>query len=143
MKVFFVLLVLSPLCVIARAEAPAKVEVKAPLGSKVFFIEPKNGATVATKFLVKFGVENIKIRKAAEDINDHTSGHHHLIVDGKAVPEGESIPTDATHIHFGKGQTETELSLAPGAHSLTLQFADGAHRSYGKKLSKTIHVTVK
>ena len=53
------------------------------------------------------------------------------------------MPTDDTHIHFGKGQTETELKLAPGKHTLTMQFADGAHRSYGPDLSSTISVTVK
>ena len=59
------------------------------------------------------------------------TGHHHLIVDGKAVPKGSVVPADATHMHFGKGQTETTLKLPPGKHTLTLQFADGAHQSYG------------
>jgi hypothetical protein len=32
------------------------------------------------------------------------SGHHHIVVDGKAsfVKPGEAIPFDATHLHFGK-----------------------------------------
>ena len=50
---------------------------------------------------------------------------------------------DDQHRHFGKGQTETEITLPPGRYRLTMQFADGAHRSYGEKMRKTIEVTVK
>ena len=85
----------------------------------------------------------IKIRPAGEAPDERTSGHHHLIVDGTFVPVGQPVPTDETHLHFGKGQTEMELKLFPGKHTLTLQFADGAHRSYGEPLSKTITVIVK
>jgi hypothetical protein len=55
---------------------------------------------------------------------------------------GTVIPVDNTHLHFGKGQTEAVLTLSPGNHLLTLQFADGAHRSYGSPLSRSISVTV-
>ncbi len=108
---------------------------------RVFFVEPKDGATVQSPVQVKFGVEGMTV-KPAGDMAAGT-GHHHLIVDGKPVPKGEVVPTDDTHIHFGKGQTETELKLAPGAHTLTLQFADGSHRSYGPDMSNTIKITVK
>ena len=50
---------------------------------------------------------------------------------------------DQNHLHFGKGQSEAELNLSPGMYNLTLQFADGYHRSYGKALSKTIQIEVK
>jgi len=53
------------------------------------------------------------------------------------------VPKDATHLHFGKAQSSTEVTLAPGKHVLTLQFADGIHRSYGSQLATTITVTVK
>jgi hypothetical protein len=52
------------------------------------------------------------------------------------------IPTDDTHRHFGKGDTEAVLDLPPGNYKLTLQFADGLHRSYGKDLSATINIKV-
>ncbi len=52
------------------------------------------------------------------------------------------MPTDSTHIHFGKGQTNTDLELNPGMHTLTLQFADGLHQSYGEKMSATIEIEV-
>jgi len=112
----------------------------AAAAGKVYFVEPKDGAMVHSPVKVVFGLEGMTI-KPAGDMTEGT-GHHHLIVDGKPVAKGQVVPTDATHLHFGKGQTETELTLAPGLHTLTLQFADGAHQSYGPELSSTISVTV-
>lgn len=110
--------------------------------TEVSFIAPKNGDKLSPTFKVKFGLVGMKLRPAGEDVKDKTSGHHHLIIDGDFITEGKVIPTDATHLHFGKGQTETEVTLAKGKHKLTLQLADGAHLSYGKKLSATIEVVV-
>jgi hypothetical protein len=123
-----------------HAAAPVAGFEAAPENAKVFFDGLKDSQTVAKKFTVKFGVDGMKIHPAGEIISG--TGHHHLIVDGAAVAEGHVVPTDETHIHFGLGQTETELELAPGKHSLTLQFANGAHVSYGPKMSATINVTV-
>jgi hypothetical protein len=107
----------------------------------VHFIAPVDGATVTQEFAVKMGAEGIKVQPAGA-LMDGT-GHHHLIVDGKPIAAGVAVPADATHLHFGKGQTETTLKLAPGQHTLTLQFADGLHQSYGPDMSQTITVTVK
>jgi len=105
------------------------------------FITPKDGDTVSGDILVKMGIKGLKVHKAG-DLIDGT-GHHHLIIDGSYVAENEVVPADAKHIHFGKGQTETTVHLKPGKHTLTLQFADGHHQSYGKIMSKTINITVK
>jgi len=110
--------------------------------AKVFFIEPSDKATVGKAVKVKMGIAGMKICPANQETPDKTCGHHHLIIDGKAVPEGQAIPNDPTHVHFGKGQTEYDLTLTPGSHTLTLQFADFAHRSFGEKLSNTITVNV-
>ena len=64
-------------------------------------------------------------------------------VNAANVDENVAIPFDNQHKHFGKGQTESEVVLPPGKYKLTLQFADGAHRSYGEQMRKTIEVTVK
>ena len=77
----------------------------------------------------------------AGEIIDGT-GHHHIFINQDFTPAGQVIPTDDTHRHFGKGQTEAVLDLPPGNYKLTLQFADGLHRSYGKELSATINVKV-
>lgn len=111
--------------------------------ARVFFVEPLDGATVPGTFKVKMGVEGMTLTPAGKKVNDVTAGHHHLIVDGKSLPKGQPIPANATNIHYGKAQTEAELTLAPGDHTLTLQFADGAHRSFGEKFSQTIKIHVK
>ena len=125
----------------SRAPAAAPAPAQVPAGAKVTFISPKDGATVSPKFTVKFNVSGMTLEKAGS-VKSGT-GHHHLIVDGGPVPAGEVVAKDATHIHLGNAQTETELNLTPGKHTLTLQFADGAHMSYGPEMAQTITVNVK
>ncbi|MFM0525674.1 DUF4399 domain-containing protein (plasmid) [Paraburkholderia strydomiana] len=109
--------------------------------ASVSFVQPTDGASVSNPVHVVFRVEGMKIAPAGT-MTDGT-GHHHLLVDGKPLSKGEVIPANDKSLHFGKGQTETDLTLPPGDHTLTLQFGDGAHRSYGPDLSKTITVHVK
>lgn len=100
----------------------------------------KDGDTVSSPVKVEFLVYGKTIRPAGEDVEG--TGHHHIIIDGGPIQAGTVVPANDTHIHFGKGQTETTLELTPGKHTLTLQFADYAHRSFGTKWSKTITVNV-
>jgi Domain of unknown function (DUF4399) len=111
------------------------------LAQTVDFVEPKNGATVSSPFKVVFAVSGMTVAPAG-DMTANT-GHHHLLINAQSIPEGVVIPMDETHKHFGKGQTETEVSLPPGKYKLTMQFANGAHQSYGPKLEKSIEITVK
>ncbi len=107
----------------------------------VYFVEPKDGATVTSPFKVVFGVKGMAVEPAGEIKAD--SGHHHLLINLDAIRAGDAIPVDDTHLHFGKAQTEAEVKLAPGNYTLTLQYANGAHVSYGPPMAATIHVTVK
>ncbi len=107
----------------------------------VYFENLEDGQEVGTSVLVKMGVSGMEIKPAGEV--EKGFGHHHIIIDGSPVALGKMVPADKTHIHFGKGQTETTLELTPGEHTLTLQFANGVHQSYGPDWSKTITVTVK
>lgn len=110
---------------------------------QVFFIAPKNGDTVGTTFKVQFGASNLAVKPALEDIENKNAGHHHILVNLDSIADGQAIPFTEQHLHFGKGQTEGEITLKPGTYKLTLQFANGAHVSYGQRLSNTITVTVK
>jgi hypothetical protein len=88
------------------------------------------------------GVEGIKVDTAGVIVAG--VGHHHLLIDAEdSIPSGTVVPKDDKHLHFGKGQTSTEVTLPPGKHRLTLQFADGIHRSYGGRLASAISVVVK
>lgn len=99
-----------------------------------------DGDTVSSPVKVEFLVYGKTIKPAGTD--EEGTGHHHIIIDGGSIQAGKEVPVDDTHIHFGKCQTETTLDLSPGEHTLTLQFADFLHHSFGGKWSKTITVTV-
>jgi hypothetical protein len=132
----------------APGAAPgAATSVLAPAGAKVTILEPADGAVVTGPLVdgkvtvhVKMGVEGIEVKPAGAPVQG--TGHHHIIVDGSGVPIGDAVPKDATHLHFGQGQTEADVPLAPGPHELTLQFADGAHLSYGPQLTSSITIDV-
>ncbi|MES3011981.1 MAG: DUF4399 domain-containing protein [Pseudomonadota bacterium] len=124
----------------AAPAAAAPAPVAAPTGS-ITITEPADGATVSSPFKVKFGAEGVKIEPAGAIAAG--SGHHHLLINTGPIAEGQTIPMDDTHLHYGKAQTEADITLAPGKYKLTAQLANGAHQSYGPSLSKTIEVTVK
>lgn len=124
----------------APPAAAAPAPVAAPTGS-ITITEPADGATVSSPFKVKFGAEGVKIEPAGAIAAG--SGHHHLLINTGPIAEGQTIPMDDTHLHYGKAQTEADITLAPGKYKLTAQLANGAHQSYGEKLSKTIEITVK
>ncbi|HVS95971.1 MAG TPA: DUF4399 domain-containing protein [Puia sp.] len=113
-----------------------------PEGAKVYFKNLKDGETVKSPVKVEMGVEGMKLDTAGSMAPG--TGHHHLLIDaGDSIAAGTVVPKDSTHLHFGKGQSTTEVKLTPGKHVLTLQFADGLHRSFGAKMAKTITINVK
>ncbi|MCA3776739.1 MAG: DUF4399 domain-containing protein [Burkholderia sp.] len=126
----------TAVCVAAMA-----VSTVARAEARVFFEAPSDGATVSNPVTVKFGLEGMELRPAG-DMTPNT-GHHHLLIDERPIPKGDVIPASERSLHFGKAQTETMIKLPPGRHTLTLQFGDGAHRSYGPEMSSTIIVNVK
>jgi hypothetical protein len=113
-----------------------------PTGAKVYFKNLKDGETVKSPVKVEMGVEGMTLDTAGAIVPG--TGHHHLLIDaGDSIPAGTVVPKDSTHLHFGKAQSSAEVKLTPGKHVLTLQFADGIHRSYGSKMAATINVNVK
>lgn len=131
----------------AATDAPLAPLPAVPTGARVFFQTPAPDMTVRglladgkIEVPVKMGAEGISVKPAGAV--EAGSGHHHIIVDGEATATGEIVPKDETHLHFGQGQTDAVVALAPGKHKLTMQFADGMHRSYGPALSATIEITI-
>jgi hypothetical protein len=126
----------------ADASKPVPALPDVPAGAKVTFKGLKNGASVSSPLKVVMVAEGIKTDTAGPVIAG--VGHHHLFIDAEdSLAAGTMVPKDSSHLHFGKAQTETEVKLTPGKHKLTLQFADGLHRSYGSKLATTVTVDVK
>lgn len=118
----------------------AMLAIPAIAGEGVSFVTPEDGAEVSSPIQVEMAVTGMDIEPAGT--MKEGTGHHHLLIDAGPIAKGEVVPTDDTHIHFGGGQTSYELSLPPGEYTLTLQFADGAHLSYGPDWSSTITVNV-
>ncbi len=116
---------------------------KTPDDLGVQWLEPADGAKVKSPFKVKFGLTGAGMSPAGQNALDKTLGHHHISVNKGVVTPGLIMPMDTgDYMHYGKAQTEAEVKLEPGEYELTMQFADAAHRSYGKALAKTIRITV-
>ena len=93
--------------------------------TEVFFENLHDGQTIHSPLVVKFGVHGMHIVPAGTD--EPMSGHHHLLVDTHLPNMYEPIPADEHHIHFGKGQLETTIKLAPGTHTLQLLLGNWTH----------------
>jgi hypothetical protein len=94
-------------------------------GALVYFVDLKDGATIPPKSVVHFGLRNMGVAPAGSDRPN--SGHHHLLIDTATPPANEPIPNDFNHLHFGAGQTEAEVTLTPGEHTLQLLLGDKDH----------------
>jgi uncharacterized protein DUF4399 len=104
-------------------------------GAVVYFVDLKDGQTVP------FGLKGMGIAPAGSD--KENSGHHHLLIDTELPPLDQPIPSDFNHLHFGAGQTETEVTLTPGDHTLQLLLGDRNHVPNTVPLiSERIHVHV-
>lgn len=127
----------------AAAASSTLVRKKLPKDANVFFISPTDGAHVGQDVRVKFGVNGLHVLPAGDMKAD--SGHHHLLIDAKELPPLDApIPNDATHKHYGKGQTEDTIHLEPGTHTLQLDFGDARHLQFNPPLvSKKITIHVK
>jgi hypothetical protein len=124
----------------ATTEMPPLPEI--PADAKVFFANLKDGQTVTSPFKVEMGVQSLSV-DTANGILKTASGHHHILIDIDSISTGTVIPKDSVHLHFGNAQTSTEIKLPAGKHSLTLQFADALHRSYGTRLTSKVTLNVK
>jgi len=130
----------TPFC--AGSVALAQERTPSAAGAEVYIISPKSGAVVHNPVLVQFGLRGMGVAPAGVKFDN--TGHHHLLIDTDA-PSDPSTPLPATDkiVHFGKGQTETTVNLAPGKHTLQLLLADANHIPHSPPLiSKKITITV-
>jgi hypothetical protein len=127
----------------ATPEAPAAVpRVPRPPDALLYIVSPVDGATVDGPVTVRFGLRGMGVAPAGVARPD--TGHHHLVVDAPTPPLDRPLPADERHIHFGGGQTETTLELAPGPHELQLVLADQDHVPHDPPLvSERIRITVR
>jgi uncharacterized protein DUF4399 len=120
------LIVGAATCGVSFAQAPKSGgPTPSPPGAAAYFVDLKDGATVPPNLVVHFGLRNMGVAPAGSDRPN--SGHHHLLVDTELPPLDQAIPNDFNHLHFGAGQTEAEITLQPGPHTLQLLLGDKDH----------------
>jgi hypothetical protein len=113
----------------------------APKDVELYFISPKDGDTVKSPVTVRFGLRGMGVAPAGVAMEN--TGHHHLLIDAPPPPFDRPVPADANHVHFGKGQTEASVALAPGKHTLQLLLADHLHVPHDPPvMSKPVTITV-
>ncbi|SEQ01599.1 protein of unknown function [Ectothiorhodospira magna] len=139
-----VVIVLTCLALLTVGTAQADLgRVASPEGAVVYFISPADGETVSSPVTVRMGLRGAGVAPAG--INRPNTGHHHLLVNKDLADVNLDLPlpfTDHT-LHFGGGQTEAEVNLPPGQHTLQLLFMDYRHASFDPPVaSERITVTV-
>ena len=128
-------------CALGAAMAADLPRSPAPKDAELYFISPQDGATVKSPVTVRFGLRGMGIAPAGVAIEN--TGHHHLLIDAELPPGNLPVPADANHVHFGKGQTEAAVTLAPGRHRLQLLLGDHLHIPHDPPVaSNPITITV-
>lgn len=119
----------------------AVAQTPAAENATAYIISPTNGAVVTSPVNVKFGLHGMGVAPAGTD--KAFTGHHHLLIDSDKLPAaGQPMGSDVKH--FGGGQTETDLELSPGVHTLQLILGDRFHVPHEPAVvSEKITITVK
>jgi hypothetical protein len=115
----------------------------APADAYLYIGWPNDGEVIdARRFRVWFGLRHMGVAPAGVD--KPNSGHHHLLIDADLPPDDQPIPNDRNHLHFGGGQTEAIVELAPGTHTLQLIMGDQNHIPHDPPVvSQLITITVR
>ena len=144
----------APMASADKAEDSSKTEEKAAEATPVekdastpdtkkppelYIISPKEGEEVSSPVTVIFGLKGMGVAPAG--VEKENTGHHHLLVDQTELPP-EGVPMGANVQHFGGGQTQTEVELSAGEHSLQLILGDMAHVPLSPVLSSE-KITIK
>ncbi len=132
----------------AQAQAQQRMEKElglpqvAPAGAKAYFINLKDGDTVTSPVFIQFGLKGMGVAPAG--VNSENTGHFHVLIDNPTINYTTILPANDQVKHYGGGQTETELALKPGKHTLQLLLADWKHQPHNPAIqSEKITITVK
>jgi hypothetical protein len=132
--------------VLAGAQATKSEPKKKAAKLRVFFVEPKDGAILASPIKMKFGSEGIEIAAVPPgDIKTTRPGvaHYHVGIDQDCLPPGQTIVKGTpSWVHFGDGKDVFESQMAPGKHKLAVQLGDDLHNTM-PGACQVITVTVK
>ncbi len=132
------------LCAVMVAlSAAVEARTPAPDGVSLYIVTPSHGQTVSSPVTVRFGLSGMGVAPAG--IDKANTGHHHLLIDLPGAPDlNRPLPSDANHRHFGGGQTEVSIELAPGRHTLQLLLGDHNHVPHDPPvMSEKITIEVK
>jgi len=145
---------MGPMAAKAAAPAPVRIsqslpelatgykKVAAPAQARLYFIGLNNGAVVSSPLTVRFGLAGMGVAPAG--VAQEGTGHHHLLVNVDDVDANAPLPATDQVRHFGAGQTEVTLELAPGRHTLQLLLGDQNHIPHHPPvISERITVTVR
>lgn len=134
MKQYGLLLAIAVLGLLSITSVHAQDEARTrPPRAELYFVSPQANAKVTSPVTVRFGLRGMGVAPAGIDLPN--TGHHHLLVDMSALPDLiQPLPATDNVRHFGKGQTETQLELAPGEHTLQLLLGDYVHRPHAAPL---------
>ncbi len=110
-------------------------------GAQVYIVSPVDGATLPSPVKIVFGLGGMGVAPAG--VQKENTGHHHLLLDHPVPPLDEAMTNEDGLKHFGGGQTETSIDLAPGTHTLQLILGDQYHIPHNPPvISKSITITV-
>lgn len=120
------MLVLVIACGSLCAEGQAADRTPSAPGASVAFGNLADGDVVPPAFVVRFAISGMGVAPAGSRIEN--TGHFHLLIDLAEMPDfDQPLPANDQIRHYGKGQTQAELDLPEGEHTLQLMLADHAH----------------
>jgi hypothetical protein len=121
--------VMSPQITVNVADSPQSPvsagRHRSPEGAAVYFVNLRDGQYIPSRTVIRFGLLNMGVAPAG--VAKENTGHHHLLIDAPPSAFDRPIANDFNHLHFGAGQTQGEVTLSPGRHTLQLLLGDENH----------------
>ena len=139
----------AALCALSLPPLAQAGDTRSPPGAASYFVNLADGDVVTSPLKVVFGLSGMGVAPAGIEVEN--TGHHHLLIDRPPLGQGEdgteefdsNLIADEHNVHFGKGQTETVIELAPGSHTLQLVLGDANHIPHDPPvMSAVITITV-